>query len=133
MASSRARLGRQLSAATVVITCTCAWRRNFDAYGETMRRSRRSIFTETGVALSVSQRAAAKRCAQHAALEAQESWTLTAKRQYRRYRADAGEYFMAWDERHQHYLNAYNSFKANFPQRPFGGLPPGGTGAGLYP
>ncbi|MDL9935791.1 hypothetical protein QSJ18_03440 [Gordonia sp. ABSL1-1] len=71
--------------------------------------ARKAIFTDAGPELDRAERNRAIRLARRAATEAQGSLTLTAKRQYRRYRADAGEKFMAWPQWHEHYLASYGT------------------------
>lgn len=81
------------------------------------------------MALSRSQADSAARQARRAALEAQETLTLTAKRQYRRYRAQAGDAFLDWPLWHSHYLNAYHWKPLNIGQKnQWGGMPPGSYG-----
>ncbi|WOC14003.1 hypothetical protein [Gordonia sp. MP11Mi] len=68
----------------------------------------RRIFTEIGPELSVAEQLRSKRLARRAAHDARESITLTAKRQYRRYRRDVGRRFLEWPQWHEAYMQAYS-------------------------
>jgi hypothetical protein len=72
----------------------------------------RDLFTESGPTLTSAQRSRSVRSARRAAIDAQESLFVTARRQYRRYRATIGPHFMAWPEWHAEYRTAYGSFRA---------------------
>lgn len=68
---------------------------------------KRDIFRDVGPELSEAERHRAIRTAGILARQAQQTLTLTARKQYRRYRADAGERFMCWDQWRVHYKKAY--------------------------
>ncbi|SIR80519.1 hypothetical protein SAMN05445060_0995 [Williamsia sterculiae] len=93
-------------------------------------RRRNDIFRDRRVdALSRSQTDRAIRCARRAALDAQETVTLTARRQYRRYRRRAGDEFMEWPQWHHHYSDAYHWKALNIGDKdPWGGMPRGSYG-----
>jgi len=75
---------------------------------------RRRCFTEEGPELTPGERARAIRLAKRAAGESRGSLTLTARKQYRRYRAAVGERFMAWKEWEGHYRSNYGGRRAPF-------------------
>lgn len=68
---------------------------------------RRDMFRDVGPELTDAERNRAIRTAGILARQAQQTLTLTTRKQYRRYRADAGECFMCWDQWHVHYRKAY--------------------------
>ena len=92
--------------------------------------TRRTIFHDTcATVLTRAQSDHAVRQARRAAREAQETLTLTARRQYRRYRASAGDVFMAWPQWHANYLDAYRWKPIDLAQKnQWGGMPPGSYG-----
>ena len=59
---------------------------------------KRDIFRDVGPELSEAERHRAIRTAGILARQAQQTLTLTARKQYRRYRADAGDRFISWDQ-----------------------------------
>ncbi|WP_460729141.1 hypothetical protein [Nocardia heshunensis] len=50
-----------------------------------------------------------QRAARRAALDSRQSFTLTKRRQYRRYRTTAGESYLDWPRWKAEYLRTYNS------------------------
>lgn len=74
----------------------------------------RAVFGDVGPELTDHERARALRMARRAAVESQDSLTLTARRQYRRYRATVGERFLSWPEWHAEYVEKYRSFRSYF-------------------
>ncbi len=91
---------------------------------------RRAIFHDVcGTAMSRSQTDSAARQARRAARDAQESLTLTARRQYRRYRAQAGDVFLDWPRWQGFYLEAYHRTSPDLAEKnQWGGMPPGSFG-----
>ncbi|WP_253661305.1 hypothetical protein [Williamsia maris] len=90
----------------------------------------RAIFRDScAVVLTRSETDSAVRQARRAAREAQETLTLTARRQYRRYRARAGDVFMEWPGWHEAYLEAYRWKPLDIgTKNQWGGMPPGSYG-----
>lgn len=77
----------------------------------------RRIYRDPPVALTFTQMRAAERAAERAARDARQS-LRTARGQYKRYRAEAGDIYLDWPRWHEGYLREY---------RKSGGLGGGGT------
>jgi hypothetical protein len=68
--------------------------------------SNRQIFRDPPVELTPAQESTTRNAARRAAREARRS-LRTARGQYRRYRADAGECYLDWPRWHAEYLGEY--------------------------
>ncbi|KAA8880463.1 hypothetical protein F3087_40830 [Nocardia colli] len=67
-----------------------------------------SIFTDPPIPLATEQRRRGLESARQAARAAQQSLTLTKKKQYRRYRRGAGNAYLDWPRWKAAYLREYN-------------------------
>ncbi|MGV0585648.1 hypothetical protein ABQE45_18065 [Mycobacteroides chelonae] len=70
--------------------------------------SNRQIFRDPAVPLTPAQESIARNAARRAARQSRRS-LHTARGQYRRYRADAGESYLDWSRWHAEYLDEYRN------------------------
>lgn len=73
---------------------------------------RRKLFRDPAVPLSPAQEKSARKAARRAARESRRS-LRTARGQYRRYRAGAGDSYMDWPRWHTEYLDEYRGDHRN--------------------
>ena len=69
--------------------------------------NRSALFTDPPVALSAGQLRSGLETARRAAREAQRTFTLTKRKQYRRYRLAAGDIYLDWPRWKAEYLREY--------------------------
>lgn len=89
---------------------------------------RPGIFDDPPVELTRAQLERGLAKARQAAREAQQTLTLTKKKQYRRYRAAAGDTYVDWPRWKEAYLDEYNR-RVKLPPPPMGQM--GGFSGGM--